>query len=97
MVLGRIVWDCQAAFVLGQQIHNHILLAYEMVKGYTKKVGSHEYTLQLDLQKAYDLVDWRALKCILQQFGLPHQFITWIMLTMTRVSYKFNINREYSH
>ncbi|KAI5397300.1 hypothetical protein KIW84_063204 [Lathyrus oleraceus] len=57
----------KAAFVLGQQIHNHILLAYEMVKGYTEK-----------------------------EFGLPHQFITWIMLTMTRVSYKFNINREYS-
>ncbi|CAL5213793.1 unnamed protein product [Lathyrus oleraceus] len=39
-VIGSIVGSCQATFVPGQQIHNHILLAYELTKGYSKKGAS---------------------------------------------------------
>ncbi|CAK8532778.1 unnamed protein product [Lathyrus sativus] len=56
-VISDIVHNSQAAFVPGQQIHNHILLAYELIKGYTRKGGTLRCMLQIDLQKAYDMVN----------------------------------------
>ncbi|XP_058775224.1 uncharacterized protein LOC131649480 [Vicia villosa] len=95
-VIGSIVQYNQAAFIPGQQIHNHILLAFEPLKGYTRKGGTPCCMIMIDLQKACDMVDWTALECITQEVGLPHQFIKWIMLTVSTVSYRFNINGELS-
>jgi hypothetical protein len=39
-VLNSVVNLSQAAFVLGQHIHDHILLAYELIKGYSRKGGT---------------------------------------------------------
>ncbi|CAJ2661953.1 unnamed protein product [Trifolium pratense] len=95
-VIGSIVNHSQAAFVPGQHIHDHILLAYELIRGYSRKGGTPKCMLQLDLQKAYDTVDWHALQHILREIGLPNQFIRWIMLGVTSVSYKFNIHGRYT-
>jgi hypothetical protein len=57
-VLGSIISTSQAAFVPGQHIHDHILLAYELIRGYSRKGGTPKCMMQLDLQKAYDTVDW---------------------------------------
>lgn len=48
--------------------------------------------LQLDLQKAYAMVDLCALEHVLQEIGMPSEFVNWIMTTVTNVSYEFNIN-----
>ncbi|PNX56602.1 ribonuclease H, partial [Trifolium pratense] len=95
-VLGSIVNLSQAAFVPGQHIHDHILLAYELIRGYSRKGGTPKCMLQLDLQKAYDTVDWHALQHILREVGLPNQFVRWIMLGVTSVSYKFNIHGKHT-
>jgi hypothetical protein len=41
-VLPSVISLSQAAFVPGQIIHNHIMLAYELLKGYTRKGGPLE-------------------------------------------------------
>ncbi|XP_058755938.1 uncharacterized protein LOC131629159 [Vicia villosa] len=95
-VIGSIVIHNQAAFVPGQQIHNHILLTYELLRGYSTKGGVPRCMIQLDLQKAYDMVDWGALELIMKELGLPNLFINWIMLTVKSVSYRFNLNGLYT-
>ncbi|KAK2401903.1 hypothetical protein QL285_051464 [Trifolium repens] len=95
-VLGSIINLSQAAFVPGQHIHDHILLAYELIRGYSRIGGTPKCMMQLDLQKVYDTIDWHALHHILSQIGLPSQFIHWIMLAVTTVSYKFNIQGRYT-
>ncbi|XP_058733586.1 uncharacterized protein LOC131605219 [Vicia villosa] len=52
--------------------------------------------IQLDLQKAYDMLNWRALETILQEMGIPSQFAKWIMNGVTTVTYRYNINGEHS-
>lgn len=64
-VIGEVVHESQAAFIPGQQIHNHILLAYELLRGYSRKGGTPRCMLRMDLQKAYDTVEWSALEGIL--------------------------------
>lgn len=56
-VLHGVIHHCQAAFVPGQATHNHILLAFELMKWYIRKRGTPRCMMQLDLQKAYDMVD----------------------------------------
>jgi hypothetical protein len=42
------------------------------------------------------MVDWSALKDILQEVSIHNTFISWIMTTVTTVSYRFNINGKYT-
>ncbi|XP_058732785.1 uncharacterized protein LOC131604357 [Vicia villosa] len=74
-VIGTIVSKHQAAFIPGQHIHKHILLAYELIKGYSRKHGTPRNLIQQDLQKAYDMLNWQALKTILAELGFPNQLL----------------------
>ncbi|XP_058782915.1 uncharacterized protein LOC131657547 [Vicia villosa] len=96
MVLPEVIHKSQAAFLKGQVIQNHILLAFELMRGYSRKGGTPRSMIQVDLQKAYDMVDWNSLETVLNEIGLPSQFIKWIMLVTTTVSYRFNVNGEYT-
>ncbi|CAI8585912.1 unnamed protein product [Vicia faba] len=53
--------------------------------------------LQMDLHKAYDIVEWSALEAILNELSFPHMFIKWIMITVTTVSYRYHVNGELSN
>lgn len=86
----------QVAFFKGQKIHNHILLTYELIKGYDRKGGTPRYFMQVDIQKAYDTADWSALECILNEVGFPRIFTNRIMIAVSLVSYRFNINGQYT-
>lgn len=57
LVLKEIIHQSQLAFLSGQAIYNHILLAFELMKGYTRKGGTPRCMMQLDLQNAYDMVN----------------------------------------
>ncbi|CAK8538037.1 unnamed protein product [Lathyrus sativus] len=91
-VLGMIIGANQAAFVKGQRIHNHILITYELIKGYERKNISPRCLMQMDIQKAYDAVDWNALEKIFNEVGCPQQFTKWVMTMVSTISYRFNIN-----
>ncbi|XP_058757171.1 uncharacterized protein LOC131630409 [Vicia villosa] len=91
-VLPSIIDVNQSAFIPGQVIHNHIMLAFELLRGYNRKGGTPRCMLQLDLQKAYDMVDWFAMEQILQEIGMPIIFINWIKVVVSTVTYEFNIN-----
>lgn len=96
-VLSSVLHQSQAAFIPGQRIHDHILLAYELIKGYNTKGGTPRCMLQMDLQKAYDSVEWSALEAILNELSIPHMFIKWIMITVTTVSYRYQVNGALSN
>lgn len=95
-VIGSIINHSQAAFIPGQNIHKHILLAYELIKGYSRKNGTPRCLFQIDLQKAYDMLNWRALEKIMLEIGIPTTFVQWIMNGVTTVSYRYNINGKHS-
>lgn len=70
-VMTSIIGQNQTAFVLRKVIHNHILLMYELLKGYERKNGTTKCMMQLDIQKAYDTIDWKAMECVLREIGFP--------------------------
>nr|GEW25340.1 hypothetical protein [Tanacetum cinerariifolium] len=52
------------------------------VLGYNRKQKIRKVAFKIDLQKAYDTIDWRFLKDISKQFGFPTKMIEWIMSTL---------------
>ena len=48
--------------------------------------------VKIDLQKAFDSVEWVFVEQILKEFGFPWKFISWIMSCITTVSFRIAIN-----
>lgn len=94
--MNSITGNNQVAFVPDQVIHNHILLAYELIKGYNRKGGTPRCMMQRDIQKSYDTIDWKFMECMLNEVGFPSQFTKWIMIVITLVSYQWRLYFYYA-
>ncbi|GJV92190.1 RNA-directed DNA polymerase, eukaryota, reverse transcriptase zinc-binding domain protein [Tanacetum coccineum] len=93
-VLGKLVNKSQSAFIAGRQITDNILLAQELFKGYNRKQKIKRVAFKIDLQKAYDTIDWSFLKIVLEQFGFPERMVNWIMVCVSTTKFSININGE---
>ena len=61
-VIHSVISESQAGFIPGRKIRDNIILAHELVKAYTRKNVSPISMLKIDLQKAYDSVEWPYLE-----------------------------------
>ncbi|XP_058776449.1 uncharacterized protein LOC131650760 [Vicia villosa] len=96
-VINSVVDDSQTAFLPGKTIHDNIILAFELLRGYNRKHLSPRCTIQIDLQKAYDTVEWDSLEQIMQEMNFPNQFVRWIMIMVRGVSYRYLVNGQVSN
>ncbi|XP_022032639.1 uncharacterized protein LOC110933740 [Helianthus annuus] len=54
--------------------------------------GPTRCAFKIDIQKAYDTVNWSFLKDILIRFGFHQKMVGWIMTCVSTVSYSLSIN-----
>ena len=74
-VIHDVICDSQARFIPGRKIADNIIQAHELVKTYTRKNISPGNILKIDLQKAYDSVEWPFLEQVMVGLGFPEMFI----------------------
>ena len=68
------------AFILGRWIAENQLLVHEVLHIFKRRnVTGGFLALKIDLQKAYDRVNWKFLQAVLVNFGFHETFIEWIM------------------
>ncbi|GJU76117.1 reverse transcriptase domain-containing protein [Tanacetum coccineum] len=82
----------KSAFVLGRSIADNTLLTQELMHNYHLDRGLPRCAFKVDIQKAYDTVDWDFLKKILAGFGFHTRMIGWIMECVTTTSFSISIN-----
>ncbi|KAL0423920.1 UNVERIFIED_CONTAM: Retrovirus-related Pol polyprotein from type-1 retrotransposable element R2 [Sesamum radiatum] len=92
LVLHLLVDYSQNAFVPGRNISDNILLAQELLAGYNQVRLPSRCTLKVDIQKAYDSVEWDFLLEVLRLFNFPPQFIKLIEQCVSTVSYSISLN-----
>ncbi|GKD29751.1 hypothetical protein Tco_1240529 [Tanacetum coccineum] len=90
--LKTLVSPNQSAFVPGRSIADNILLTQELMHNYHLDRGVPRCAFKVDIQKAYDTVDWAFLKNILAGFGFHARMIGWIMECVTTTSFSLSIN-----
>lgn len=74
-VVADIVEDTQAAFVPRRVIHDSIIKAHELLRGYNCKHISSRFVIQMVLQKAHDTVEWGALEDIIREMSFPPRYV----------------------
>lgn len=92
MVVDTLLSPAQSGFLEGRSILDNVVLAYELVKGYSQKGVSARCTIKVDIRKAYDSIEWPFLRMVLLEFGLPAKMVNLIMECVTTVQYGILIN-----
>ncbi|KAJ0434465.1 putative RNA-directed DNA polymerase [Helianthus annuus] len=92
VALNMIVNVNQSAFVPGRKISDNILLTQELMHNYHRNVGPPRCAFKVDIQKAYDTVDWRFLRSVLLGFGFDIKMVDWIMICVSTPSYSICVN-----
>nr|XP_043619790.1 putative aldehyde oxidase Art an 7 [Erigeron canadensis] len=90
--LHELVSMNQSAFVSGRRISDNILLNQELMHNYHRSSGPPRCAFKIDIQKAYDTVDWHFSELILKGFGFHPTMIEWIMTCVSMTSYSLCIN-----
>ncbi|XP_073049677.1 uncharacterized protein [Primulina eburnea] len=93
--IGELIDGAQAASVQRRSIVDNIHLAQELLRKYARKRSTPRCLLKVDLEKAYDTVDWTFLKEALVLFNFHARFVDWIMECVTTTSYSVVINGAY--
>lgn len=64
------------AFIPGRKIQEDLFLAQEILHAMKNKKGKTSWmALKIDMEKAYDKLEWGFLEKVLQCFGFPNSWI----------------------
>ena len=90
-VLNKVISPSQNAFVEGRQILDAALIANEAVDSMLRK-NDGGVVCKLDIEKAYDHVNWKYVLEVMRRMGFGQRWISWIFWCISTVSYSILIN-----
>jgi len=90
-VVGKLVDAQQMAFIKGRQIMDAVLIANEAVDSRIKQ-KKPGILCKLDIEKAYDHVNWRFLLKMLEQRGFGQKWVNWMKFCISTVRFSILIN-----
>lgn len=90
LVLNSVISENQRAFIPGRLISDNMMISFEVMhylkRKTTGKTGS--MALKLDLNKAYDRVEWKFLGDVLTKMGFSARWMQLIIKCVSTVRYE---------
>ncbi|GJZ21446.1 RNA-directed DNA polymerase, eukaryota, reverse transcriptase zinc-binding domain protein [Tanacetum coccineum] len=87
-------------FVSGEaydKLFNHLDMLHaslevkELIRGYHSSKGVARCAFKVDIQKAYDTIEWKFLESCLSNFGFHRTMLRWIMECVTSTFFSINV------
>ena len=73
-LLPSLISPMQATFLAGRRGTDNVIIAQELIYSLKKRKGNDGYmVVKVDLEKAYDLLEWSFVRMVLSHFWLPFQ------------------------
>ncbi|KAK8948580.1 hypothetical protein KSP39_PZI006116 [Platanthera zijinensis] len=92
-LLPSLVSPEQGDFVPGRSISHHCFLAHEIMHKFKVSTAWSDFmAIKIDMAQAYDKMAWGTLQQVLLLFGLPVQFINWILQCVMHPRFTLLIN-----
>ena len=83
---SRLITPCQYGFLPGRSIWENTFQVNNLLM--SKFRTTNGYVLFLDMEKAYDRVNWDFLTKTLLHYGFPNMFVTWIQTLYSNLQAK---------
>ncbi|XP_074265867.1 uncharacterized protein LOC141588319 [Silene latifolia] len=91
-ILPDIISKNQGAFVKGRSILENILICQDLVRLYNRSMVSPRCLFKLDLQKAYDSIEWQFVAQMMDALNFPSKFKNWVMCCISSPTYSLSLN-----
>ncbi|KAM6543834.1 hypothetical protein CsatB_008281 [Cannabis sativa] len=98
-VLTSLISHNQGAFLSNRIIFDNILIANEVINAINgRKAGKVGWAgLKLDMEKAFDKVEWGFLESIFLHFSFPTNFVSLVIRCVSTISFRLCINQGISN
>ncbi|CAJ2654248.1 unnamed protein product [Trifolium pratense] len=94
-LLDGIISPYQSSFIPGRTIHHYIIVAQEMVHSMARMKGNKMFmSIKIDLEKAYDRLNWNFVENCLIECKFPHNLINIIKHCISSPSFKILWNGD---
>ncbi|RVX22326.1 LINE-1 reverse transcriptase-like [Vitis vinifera] len=90
-VIGKVVFSAQNAFVMGRQILDASLIANEVIDSWQKR-KEKGLICKLDIEKAYDSINWNFLMKVLQKMGFGNKWVGWMWSCVSSTKFSILVN-----
>ncbi|RVW83962.1 Transposon TX1 uncharacterized 149 kDa protein [Vitis vinifera] len=90
-VIGKVVFPYQNAFVTERQILDASLIVNEVIDAWNKR-GENGLICKLDIEKAYDSINWQFLLKVMEKMGFGSKWLRWMWWCISTAKFSVMVN-----
>lgn len=94
-LMTKLTGQCQSSFIPRRSTSNNIMIAQEVIHSLHRRWGRNgTFIVKVDLEKAYDRVDWGFLEQVLMTSGFKENFRRLVLSCISSTEVAVNWNGE---